>query len=194
MNPMKNMVLTLGVAVAMVACDEAPAPADPSSEVAEAETHTPSREEAGGASLGAEGRAQIVRALAAYETVRAALVADSADISTAATQIAEAADAATERSPVALRAHLTGMATEARELAAAPASDIARVRREFGDVSRHVVELLGAEASLAEGKHVFHCPMAEDYGQWVQNDADIQNPYMGSRMPACGAETSFDAT
>ncbi len=193
MNPMKKMVLTLGIAAALVACDEGPTTVDPPSETtAEPETRTPSGDEVPGA-LGAEARAEVVRALAAYETMRASLVADTADVSAAATQIAQAAEAASASAPN-LRAHLTGMATEARELAAAPASDIARVRREFGDVSRHVVALLGAEPSLAEGKHVFECPMAEDYGQWVQNDADIQNPYMGSRMPACGAETSFGGT
>ena len=77
------------------------------------------------------------------------------------------------------------------ELAAAPATDLPRLRREFGDVSRHVVALLTAEASLARGLHVFECPMAEGYGRWVQPSADISNPYMGTRMPACGTETSF---
>ncbi|MCB9637251.1 MAG: DUF3347 domain-containing protein [Sandaracinus sp.] len=143
------------------------------------------------ATLTADTRRQITAALSAYERVRAALVADRGDVASAAREIASQAHGARGAAPSALRAHLDGIATEANELAASPATDLPRLRREFGDVSRHVVALLTAEASLARGLHVFECPMAEGYGRWVQPSADISNPYMGTRMPACGTETSF---
>ena len=58
-------------------------------------------------------------------------------------------------------------------------------------MSRHLLALLRAEDSLASGLHVFECPMADGYGRWVQPSADISNPYMGTRMPACGSESSL---
>jgi len=143
------------------------------------------------ATLTADTRRQITAALRAYERVRAALVADRGDVAAAAQEIASEARGARGAAPSALRPHLDEIASEATELAAAPATDLPRLRREFGDVSRHVVALLTAEASLARDLHVFECPMAEGYGRWVQPSAEISNPYMGTRMPACGTETSF---
>ncbi len=143
------------------------------------------------ATLTADTRRHITSALAAYERVRGALVADRGDVAAAAREIAASAREAREGAPPALRAHLDGIETEAGQLADAPATDLPRLRREFGDVSRHVVALLTADESLARGVHVFECPMADGYGRWVQPSADISNPYMGTRMPACGTETSF---
>ena len=145
------------------------------------------------ATLTADTRRHITSALAAYERVRAALVADRGDVAAAAREIAAGAREARGGAPPALRAHLDGLVTEAGQLAGAPATDLPRLRREFGDVSRHVVALLTADESLARGVHVFECPMAEGYGRWVQPSADISNPYMGTRMPACGSETSFSS-
>ena len=142
------------------------------------------------ATLTEEARGKIVTLLAEYEHIRAKLVADDGDVAPRARRLARAARAAHDAAPAALRPHLGGIATQAEQLAAAPASDMGRLRREFGDVSRHLVALLRAEPSLAEGLFVFECPMADGYGKWVQRRAEISNPYMGRRMPACGRRSA----
>ncbi len=139
--------------------------------------------------LTSSARRQIDALLDAYEQVRAALVADRGDVAAAARQIASSARGARDDAPASLREHLEGIATEADQLAAGSPSDLPQLRREFGDVSRNLIALLSAEASIAQGLHVFECPMADGYDRWVQPNADISNPYMGSRMPACGTET-----
>lgn len=188
MSPVKTKLISnlVGAMLGLtVACSGTEAAAGEQAEPAQGAEGTP-------ATLTSAARDHVRTALSAYERMRAALVADRGDVAGAARDLATAAEAARAEAPEALRPHLTAMATEAQQLASAPASDLPRLRREFGDVSRHVVALLTAEASLAQGLHVFECPMAEGYGRWVQPSADISNPYMGTRMPACGTETSFD--
>jgi len=65
------------------------------------------------------------------------------------------------------------------------ASDLAALRRSFGELSRPLVALLG-ELSELTGYFVFECPMAAGYKRWIQPTDAIQNPYMGSRMLRCG--------
>lgn len=142
------------------------------------------------ATLTEDGRTKVRAVLGEYEQIRAKLVADDGDVAQRAQRLARAARAAHDAAPASLRPHLTGIAAHARELAAAPASDLARLRREFGDVSRHVVALLRAEPALAQGLFVFECPMAEGYRKWVQRSAEISNPYMGRRMPRCGRRSA----
>ena len=145
-------------------------------------------EAAAPATLTRSAREQLRHALSAYEAIRAALVADRGDVAASARALAEAADGARSDAPRALRTHLAGIATEARRLAGVPASDLPALRRTFGEVSRHLEALLAAEPSLARGLHVFECPMAEGYGRWIQSSVGTSNPYMGTRMPACGSE------
>ena len=139
------------------------------------------------AALTDDARQHIRRALDAYEQVRAKLVRDDGTITEHARVLATAATEARGRAPEALRDVLGSLATEASQLAEAPSSDLPALRREFAEVSRQIIALLSAERSLAEGLHVFECGMTEGYGKWVQRSAEISNPYMGSRMPGCGA-------
>ncbi|HEY5552492.1 MAG TPA: efflux RND transporter periplasmic adaptor subunit, partial [Opitutaceae bacterium] len=41
-----------------------------------------------------------------------------------------------------------------------------------------------------EGLHLFECPMAPEIGtgRWLQHDAELRNPFFGSRMLTCGEE------
>ncbi len=144
------------------------------------------------AGLAPEARAQAQTSLREYERIRAALAADDGQVADAATALATAADAAASGAPANLRTHLSSMARDARELARVPASDLPALRRQFGNVSRSVLATLHMEPSLGRGLHAFECPMAEGYGRWVQPSADISNPYMGTRMPACGGPAAME--
>jgi len=87
-----------------------------------------------------------------------------------------------------LHSRMAEIVTAAGLLGQADSSDLPAVRRAFGGLSQPLVALLGDDPSLANGRHVFECPMAEGYGRWVQPSAELSNPYMGSAMPTCGQE------
>lgn len=124
--------------------------------------------------------------LAAYERTRALLAADEfKTLAAAARELESSATAATGSGP-----HLQDIARAAATLASA--RDIEAARAAFGEVSRHVIALLAADKSLAQGKHVFECPMVAGYRKWVQPSDNLENPYMGKRMLACGSESTWD--
>lgn len=123
-----------------------------------------------------------------YETIRAALASDqAAGVPAAASALASSAEQALGQASAAAKPYVQGVVTASRALESAGASDIAKQRAAFGDLSRHVVGLLGAEPSLQSGRYVFECPMVTGYGKWVQTKESIENPYMGKQMLACGS-------
>jgi membrane fusion protein, copper/silver efflux system len=122
--------------------------------------------------------------LAAYERVRAQLAADDLKgAQDAARELDAAAKSATSHT------HFAAISGAAAKLAAS--SDIKAARASFGEVSQHVVALSASDKSLAEGHHVFECPMVAGYNKWVQPSKDLQNPYMGKQMLTCGGESSW---
>jgi len=133
----------------------------------------------------AQGQAVLAR----YESIRAALAKDDV-VSTAAhaaalEKFARSASAASgEVGP-----NWGDVAEAAKRLHEMPKDDADSVRKAFGDVSQKLVGVLAADKTLAEGIHVFECPMAQGYKKWVQHAAKISNPYMGTRMPECGSES-----
>lgn len=128
-------------------------------------------------------------ALDAYERARKHLANDETrGLSDDARALAEALDA-TARSVPAERADLRQAATRASAAAkrltgAVTAED---ARRAFADVSRDVVVLIGTDERLSSGARVFECGMFEGNPRWIQRDAVADNPYMGRKMPTCGA-------
>jgi len=119
--------------------------------------------------------------LAAYERVRALLAADELEgVGAAAREIEATANAAS----------YTAIATNAAKLAGA--ADLEAARVSFADVSRDVVTLLASDKALAKGQHVFECPMVQGYRKWVQPSQDLENPYMGKKMLACGGESTWE--
>lgn len=83
--------------------------------------------------------------------------------------------------------------TDARIMAVlhpmASAESIDSVRAHFMDFSAIMVEAiqtfgLGGDAPVYQ----FHCPMADNNqgADWLQKDKQLQNPYFGKAMPACG--------
>lgn len=126
--------------------------------------------------------------LAAYERVRSRLAADD---------LSGVADAAREIQTTAKLAYAESKATDLMEIANSAATlgaanDIAVARASFGEISRHVIALLASDKALAKTMHVFECPMVSGYKKWVQPTQDLQNPYMGKRMLACGGESSWN--
>ncbi|HJK91319.1 MAG TPA: hypothetical protein RMH85_14425 [Polyangiaceae bacterium LLY-WYZ-15_(1-7)] len=144
------------------------------------------------ADVDATTRRHVGAALGHYETIRDALANDrGAPVTAAARQLAQASRAALHTASGNAQASLRALAPAADRLARTDAGDLAALRRAFGEVSRHLVTLLEAEPALARGKHLFHCPMAQGYGRWIQDDDSIANPYMGQRMLMCGAPVEW---
>ncbi len=134
-----------------------------------------------------------VVALSAYETVRAMLAADRIDgIAAPALAAASAlggARAALGHTDSALATILDSGVTAAGSLAAAP--DLATARLAFGELSRALLPLSARDARLRDGRHVFSCPMAAGFQQWVQSSPQLENPYMGQAMLKCGTAAEW---
>ena len=71
----------------------------------------------------------------------------------------------------------------------AEAQDIETLRAYFAALSNKLYEL--AQADLLTNKTLYwqHCPMALDNkgANWLSLEEEIQNPYMGQKMPECGS-------
>ena len=76
------------------------------------------------------------------------------------------------------------------ELAVMTKGGRADVRVAYGDLSRAVVAIIATDASLMQGRFLFECPMAKGYKRWVQVKPEMENPYMGQRMLACGSSVA----
>lgn len=125
--------------------------------------------------------------LVAYERVRVLLAADDmTGVADAAFEIKETAKKVAIESTV----DSTAIANNAAMLARA--SSIEAARSAFGELSRHLITMLANDKALAQGLHVFECPMVSGYKKWVQPTDDLANPYMGKRMLACGGESTWN--
>lgn len=140
----------------------------------------------------AADKAAVDEVLAAYEEARVLFFTDKAEgIDAAAQKMAASAKKALGSAPDAAKPSLTGIADAATKLEAGMKEGIEPARKLYGDVSKHVVALLVAYPSLAEGRHAFECPMSPGYKKWVQTSDKLENPYMGQRMPSCGGEADW---
>jgi len=133
-------------------------------------------------------------ALASYEQIRALLAKDSTvGLDAQAKQVSAALDAALKGAtdaPEAIASALRRGSEAAGELGKAEDAD--RARRPFGELSRELVELAGADPRLAAGLHIFKCPMADGFQKWFQPSPRLENPYMGQKMLECGVRTKWD--
>ena len=126
-----------------------------------------------------------------YEEARALLAADKTEgLAAAAEAIGQSANAAKADVNEDAAAHLGMAADESAKLAAA--TEIEDARMAFGEVSRHLVQAVVADASLATGRVALHCPMAKGYQHWIQTSETVSNPYMGTAMLECGSPEKFD--
>lgn len=125
-----------------------------------------------------------------YEVCRAALAADKATLAACGKQLAEAARAAAAVAPEPARPQLSAIAQSAAKLS--DDDDVAAARIAFGEVSKPVVALVTEVDEAHDRYHVFECPMASGYNRWVQREAKMANPYMGTQMLECGTEIELD--
>jgi Cu(I)/Ag(I) efflux system membrane fusion protein len=89
-------------------------------------------------------------------------------------------------------AHCLTEGTAAAERLAA-ATDLGAAREAFGEVSRYLLVLGAVDQRLAEGWHVFSCPMTPTFERWIQHPAELANPYMGVAMSSCGVPSVWSA-
>lgn len=128
---------------------------------------------------------------AATEEIRIALSQDRVDVIPAAVTRVQAGlavlDGVTLPEPV--RATLRAAAASARNLESVDSAVSAR--RPYAALSRALFGLAEADPRLQEGWHAFSCPMAEDFPKWFQGHQEIENPYMGQQMLACGSASDW---
>lgn len=114
--------------------------------------------------------------LDAYDAVRAKLADDQLPGDTAASLAQQATAAGAD----AVHAAATQLQT---------IQDIEAARKQFGEVSRALIERL--RSAPPEGVYLYECPMAQGYGKWLQKQQPMANPYMGKRMLECGASSEW---
>jgi len=131
-------------------------------------------------------------ALEAYEEIRARLASDAMEgVSERSKRAAEALHSAAAASADAPKiAAVLGRAAEAAHALAAQ-GELAGARVKFGELSRELLLMVGADDRLAEGRHVFQCPMTKGYDKWIQTSDKLENPYMGPKMLTCGSESEL---
>lgn len=139
-----------------------------------------------GTPLTNEAPSSATAVLASYEGVRAALAADDMSNVPASARELEAS----ARAAATTGQHYAAIADGANKLASA--GDLTAARAAFGEISEHLVALLASDKSLAQGQHVFECPMVSGYNKWVQPSENLENPYMGKRMLTCGGASSWE--
>lgn len=133
-------------------------------------------------------------ALGAYDEIRALLAADDTDgLHDQATALQNAAEhAGDETENDGLAHHLQQLAEDAgRFHDHSEDIDIEEVRLQFGEVSREMVAVISTFPALHDELFVYECPMAEDYGKWIQLEEQMANPYMGEEMLKCGSEADW---
>lgn len=183
-----TLVLAGIVAVATAACDKS-SPETKTEQASKTEAKSPPAEAPAAKNKDA---ASDRAALASYESVRASLAKDAVAATTAGAASLEKSARTAARAASGDASHNWKLVADAaKRLHDMPKDDADAVRKAFGDVSQHLVAVLAADRALAEGLHVFECPMAQGYKKWVQPAAKIENPYMGTRMPECGSESSL---
>jgi len=141
--------------------------------------------------------ASLRTALEAYEEARALLASDRV----------EGLDVPAAQASAALRAARSGVSGDPSgrivavmdETARAAgtlsqAGDLEKARSAFGELSRLLMILANCDPRLAEGWHVFSCPMAKGFNKWLQPTETLENPYMGQAMPTCGSPADWSVS
>jgi hypothetical protein len=131
-----------------------------------------------------------------YGAIRHALAADSmTNVNAQATAIATAADASLKKfdaksfgvtpdGAAKAKAQLANISTHAKKVAAS--KDLKTARDAFAGLSTAMIEIRNVAAGAKPA--VAFCSMAKS--QWLQPDANIENPFLGPKMAKCGEVTS----
>ncbi|WP_160164116.1 DUF3347 domain-containing protein [Nafulsella turpanensis] len=78
---------------------------------------------------------------------------------------------------------------QATALQIAEAEDIKTLRRYFAELSQELYEVVQNNELTEQVLYWQHCPMAlgGEGANWLSYEEQIQNPFMGQRMPGCGS-------
>src|SRR5688572_7168289 len=129
-------------------------------------------------------------ALEGYEAVRGPLAGDRfEDARATAARLGDTLSAASSEliaADAALGSALAQAAGAAERVAGA--TDLATARHAFAELSQALIAIAAVDARVAEGLHLFECPMVEKPNRWLQPSRAIDNPYMGAAMATCGVE------
>ncbi|MCG8418353.1 MAG: hypothetical protein MJE77_10465 [Proteobacteria bacterium] len=187
MNNAFRMAIVSGLALSLAVCSSGKEPdkqvsSEPKPGTAKA---SPAR-----SAVDTDAAAKAVDAvMAPYGQCRALLAADRSDgVADCAKGMADAASRGRHAVSDPAKPHMDAIEAAAKKLAGLASNDVEALRRGYGDVSKPIVALLTATPAAAKKYHVFECPMARGYNRWAQVDAEIANPYMGTRMLECGSE------
>lgn len=130
-----------------------------------------------------------------YEELRAALAKDSLEgvppRGKRTSAALRAASSALEAAPAPTKARALAGADAADQLGSA--TDLEAARDAFSKLSEALVSFAAADPRLAEGRHVFECPMTRGFNKWVQVKPGLENPYMGPSMLVCGSESRWES-
>lgn len=133
---------------------------------------------------------------AAYEESRSLLAAQSVDgLAERSTRLADGLATARQELPRGASPDAARCLDEAAAAADSMgrAGDLEAARAAFSEVSRYLILLAAADPRLAEDRYVFECPMVETFPRWIQTSAEIENPFMGRMMSACGGAADWTA-
>lgn len=148
----------------------------------------------GSIELSSAARESLRTALDAYAGAHELLAADRlAGLAARGQRIAQALEATQQAMNAEAGSDLALCLSEGAEAARAltAAKDLATARSAFGEVSRFLIALAGADAELRAGWHVFSCPMTETFPKWMQRSPQLANPYMGKAMGTCGEPSDW---
>lgn len=137
---------------------------------------------AGSFNLSAQENSALNTVVVEYAEIKEALVAD--DFAGVKKQVPDLKQALADAS---IENEDQGELVEAID-ALAVAADIQSQRKAFAALSQFLVEVV-KEQDLDQTIYVKACPMALN-GQgatWLSLEEQVQNPYMGQRMPRCGS-------
>lgn len=135
--------------------------------------------------------AAVEAAFKATEEIRLALSLDEQEpIQAAAKRVASSLKRVelTEL-PAPVQASITSAVASANNLAQVVGLKPARTH--YATLSEALFGLAQFDLRLQRGWHVFRCPMAEGFQKWFQPYAQIENPYMGQYMLACGSSDKW---
>jgi Cu(I)/Ag(I) efflux system membrane fusion protein len=147
--------------------------------------------EAPASSLSSDAERALVEALEHYEGIRAALAVDHGeDAAGGAGGLAAALRGGETAAGDGLGRVFADGARAADALA--EAASLEAMRDAFSPLSKALVTLTAAVPRLEKGRYLFECPMVDGFNLWIQEKPDIENPYMGTSMPRCGSQVSWD--
>jgi Cu(I)/Ag(I) efflux system membrane fusion protein len=133
-------------------------------------------------------------AMDGYERTRSTLAADKlAPVASEARSTAEALRAAS----ASMTTDYPDAAQDAKRAAdnadrMASAKTLDEARKAFAALNGDFLVMIGADPRLVSGTHVFECGMFEGHPRWMQRAATPENPYMGKKMPTCGAPSPWE--